>query len=155
MIALLRPFIPHIIVGVICGAIGFSGAWEIQGLRITAAEQAFTQYKQEQVAAAQAAQAKADQQREETAREFRKLKDQLSAADAFRRCVAAGRCGMLHQPARAPGLKVPTPGGIDGPRADPIPAPAGTAEEVAPPVVTDCAVTTLMLNQLQADIERQ
>lgn len=151
---LLRRFWPYIAVGTIAAGLGFNAAWTVQGLRLEAVENDFSQYKLEQAAARVAAEEVANRQREETANEYRKLKEKLSAADAFARCVAAGRCGGLSVQAGGASVKLPPAGRTVGAGPDPIPTTAGPAEE-APGVIADCTVTTLMLNTLQADIEKQ
>lgn len=155
---LLKRFWPYIVAAV--G--GFIVAWGIQGLRLTAAEQAFVQYKQAQAQVAIDAETVARKQREESANEYAKnlsaLQRQVAAGETYRRCVAAGKCGVRVTTACA-GIRLPSAGGADGLPTVELSSPARTAEAELPgevmPVVSDCAQTTLMLNQLQADIERQ
>jgi multidrug efflux pump subunit AcrA (membrane-fusion protein) len=157
ILGLLRPFLPYLAVAAVAGGIGWSGAWKIQALRLTAAEQEFVQYKQAQLAASLEAERVAQKQREDAANDYEKQKSalakQVAAGEVWRRCVAAGRCGRLPDATACTGFRLPTPGELDGVRPDPIPLVTGSAE--AMPVVTDCAATTLMLNRLQADIAAQ
>lgn len=156
---------PYVLLGVVLGAFvlggatGGSAAWWIQGLRITAAEQEHTAYVQEQKRIFQEALDVSDQKREQASAAYERTSNDLQKAisdgDVYRRCVAAGKCGVrvLKPTACAPSIRLPTPAGTDETRSDAIPSSAGAAEE--DPVVNDCAITTLMLNQLQADIEQQ
>lgn len=157
LLELLRRFWPYLVVGAVAATTASGIAWKIQGLRLTAAEQEFAQYKLDQAEAMNAASLIAEKKREDAANEFRKLKQKLSASDAYARCLAAGRCGGLSIQPVGPGIKVPPPGDSDGPGPNAVPsAPGATAEAVVvPQIVVDCTVTTLMLNRLQADIEAQ
>jgi hypothetical protein len=151
-LALLKRLIPF----AIAAAFGFGVAWTIQGLRITAAHQEFTDFKQEQTRLIQEARDAADNQREQASKAFaqasKELEDSIARGDAFRRCVAAGKCGRVPDVPRCPEPSVPPAVRPDETGAEPVPAPGDTA---APGVVADCAYTTLRLNKLQADIENQ
>lgn len=161
LLELLRRFWPYLVVGAVAATTASGIAWKIQGLRLTAAEQEFAQYKLDQAEAMNAASLIAEKKREDAANEFRKLKAKLNAeittGEVYRRCVIAGRCGGLSIQPVGPGIKVPPPGDSDGPGPNAVPsAPGATAEAVVvPQIVVDCTVTTLMLNRLQADIEAQ
>ena len=154
-LALLKRLIPF----AIAAALGFSAAWYIQGLRITAAKQDFTTYVQQIRQEAQDAKDEADRQREQAQRDYaaasKQLEDAIARGDALSRCIAAGKCrGMPKQPVCAgsstPGLQAPS--GIDDSSADAVFAAASVADEG---VIADCARTTLQINQLQADIKAQ
>ena len=159
MMTLLKPFLPYIAVAFVAFSAGFGGAWKVQGLRITSVEQAFTEFKQEQVRIYQEAQDAADEQRVKAAEAFAAKSEDLAkaieAGDVYRRCVAAGKCGVrvLEQPTCATGVRLPATDSAHDPGTDAISLVARAAE--ADPVINDCAVTTLMLNQLQTDIENQ
>ena len=145
------------VVGVSSGA---STAWWIQSLRLTAAEQDHTRYVQSLKQQEQEFRDEADQKRESASLTINQLKGQLDAeiksGAVYRRCVAAGRCGVRHQPvACSPSIRLPSIGGNDDPIANPVPATGEHAAEVIDPVVNDCAVTTLRLNRLQAEVEGQ
>lgn len=145
----------------ICVALGFGMAWKIQGVRVESLKidvateaQKLTDYKLAQETAKIAAEKAAEKRRKETADEYQTKLDRLAQDhDIYRRCVAAGKCG------RVPSLPNGSNGGIsptvrlDAERADTVP-PAGSVAEEAE-VLRDCARTTLQLNQLQADIEKQ
>ena len=60
---------------------------------------------------------------------------------------------MLKQPTCTTGIRLPAADSAHDPGTDAISLIARAAEE--DPVVNDCAITTLMLNQLQTDIENQ
>lgn len=156
--SLLRAAAPY----AIAAAVGFGAAWWLQGVRLDAERNAtakvqtdFDNWKVEQQRLKNEADAKAEQRRKETQDEWIAKYEQLRRdGEAYRRCVAAGKCGGLRVvPAcpRGADSGVPAPERTDAPGADAVP-PAG---ESAPPVIEDCAMTTLMLNQLQADIEKQ
>ena len=159
MMTLLKPFLPYIAVAIVAFSTGFGGAWKVQGLRITSVEQAFTEFKQEQVRIYQEAQDAADKQRVKAAEAFAAKSADLAKAiedgDVYRRCVDAGKCGVrvLKQPTCATGIRLPAADSAHDPGTDAISLIARAAEE--DPVVNDCAITTLMLNQLQTDIENQ
>lgn len=157
----LRLFWPYLIAFALGGVIAGNGAWQIQGQRLTSAEQRFTQYKQDQTTQRQAAQDAADKQRKESEHahfiKTDELKKQVLAGDVFRRCVDAGKCGRVQQPAAAAcsGVRLPSAVGLNGTIADTVPARPEPAADSEPEVIGDCAITTLQLNDLQADIEAQ
>ena len=80
MLTLLKPFLPYIAVAVVAFSTGFGGAWKVQGLRITSVEQAFTEFKQEQVRIYQEAQDAADEQRVKAAEAFAAKSEDLARA---------------------------------------------------------------------------
>ena len=139
---------------------GGSAAWWIQSLRVKDAEQEFTAYKQEQVTLEQKREDDADKQRVEAATQYaiarQELADAVAAGDVYRRCVEAGRCGVPRNPpslcesstSRSGGV-LSAPNKADGSSANAV-SLAGDAT-----AINDCAVTTLQLNHLQADIEAQ
>lgn len=140
-------------------AIGFVLAWGIQSLRLTSAEQEFTAFKQEQVRIYQEAQHDADTKREQASKKYDAARAELASAvgsgEVFRRCVAAGKCGVrvLKQSTCAAGNGIQAAPSLDATGPNAVFAPAGTAAE--DPVIGDCAITTLMNNQLQEAIEAQ
>lgn len=130
---LFKTFGPYVLVAVISGCAGFSGAWYIQGLRITG-------LKQDAVAKEQAI--KEANQKE--ADRVRKITEETNDAwlknlDALHDCYKSGRCSV---PARyrvpGPGVS-PAPGITYAPTAD-----AGLAS-----LAEDCAATTGQLVELQ------
>lgn len=138
--------------------VGFSAAWQIQGVRIDAAKNELADYKTEQQRLKNEADLAAEKRRKETANEYQAKIDQLDADhETYRRCVAAGRCGarVVRVPVMpdSAGLRIPAPGGSAEARPDAVPAAGEVAAEDG--VLKDCARTTLQLNQLQADIEKQ
>lgn len=142
----------------ICLIVGFGIAWQLQGLRVTAVQQDFEEYKLEQQRLKNEAEIAAEKRRKETIDEYQTKIDVLEADhDTYKRCVAAGKCGA--RTIRVPvlpdrtGLRVPPSGGVAETRTDAIPAPGEVAAEDE--VLKDCARTTLQLNQLQDDIEKQ
>ena len=146
---LLRSALPYAIAMIV----GFGLAFGIQGLRLTHAEQEFAQYKLDQQQLVQRQIDQANAQRKAASDDFLQtkaaLEKKITVGDAYRRCVAAGRCGIVRSAPACPGATVSPAPGIDAAGADAVPAPAGDA------AINDCAVTTLMLNKLPADIEAQ
>ena len=154
-LTILKRLIPF----AIAAALGFSAAWYIQGLRITAAKQDFTTYVQQIRQEAQDAKDEADRQREQAQRDYatasQQLEDALARGDALSRCIAAGKCrGMPKQPVCAGSSAAPVqaPTGVDDASADAVFAAASVADEG---VIADCARTTLQINQLQQSIRLQ
>lgn len=157
-LSVVRAAAPYLI----AAGVGFGGAWWLQGLRVTAVEQEFTQYRQDQVEAKQkadeAAEKRRTQQEKDYAVERQKLVTQIEAGDAYRRCVAAGKCGVrVVSSCPTSGNGISTPGLAYGTGTDPIPVTPGTTPTTGEgdPVIGECAATTLMLNQLQEAIESQ
>ena len=142
---------PYAIVGAVALAVGFAVAWYIQGLRITAAEQALATYQQGMREAVVAAREHEQQRQQETVDAW------SQNLAAYRRSVAAGWVPVVPRETGA-GLALPAtpPAYGGGPDAVSI-ARAAEAQCRADfrRVVTDCAETTLQLNALQDDIARQ
>ena len=140
---------------------GFAIAWGIQGLRLTSAEQEFTAFKQNQVRIFQEHKDNADKQRQESARNYETARNELATvserAEIYKRCVAAGRCGVCPSGVRKSAANTPGNGLSTRPQLDEASANAVplAGEPAAPGVIYDCAYTTLQLNHLQADIEEQ
>lgn len=160
LIAILRKYWLDIAIGGAGLVVGMWLAWNIQDVRLQAAEQRFVQYKIEERDAEIRREAVAQKQREIAKHDYEVLSARLSAeiedGDVLRRCIAAGKCGkrVSVQPAPTCGGGLPAASVPDASRPDAVPSTGGSAAEVMP-VVNDCAITTLRLNQLQADIERQ
>lgn len=142
----------------LAAALAFGLAWWIQGLRITAAEQEFTSYKQKQAQIIQEAKDEADKQRLAEGKKYddmaKGLADEIAKGEVFKRCVAAGKCGRVSNVPFGSGIRIPAARSAHDLSADAIPLAGESAEEGAQ-VVNDCAVTTLMLNQLQTGVEAQ
>ena len=157
-LTLLKPFLPYIGIAIAAFSLGFGGAWKIQGLNITAVEQEFTEYKQTQTELIQEEKDRATTQREKAGKDYEKLSnilnDEINRHVVYERCVAAGKCGVrIRTVSSCTGLLLPAPAETDGTRPDTVPTSSGATEE--DPVINDCAITTLMLNQLQEDIVNQ
>lgn len=162
VLALLKRMIPF----AIAAAVGFGMAWNVQGLRITAARQEtidakqdFTTFVQKIRQEGQDAKAEADRQRDQAQRDYaaasKQLEDAIARGDALSRCIAAGKCrGMPKQSvcADSPAAGISAPGGVDDASADAVFAAAAVADEG---VIADCARTTLQINQLQRAIKSQ
>lgn len=141
---------------ILAGAVGWSIAWNIQGMKLDHAKNKFEEYKVEQVRLLNEANEKQEKRREATAQEWSNKYDRLQQDhDLYRRCVAAGKCGSLRPVSCSTGLKLPATLGANEASADPVPSTGGYEEEMISPVLRDCAKTTLMLNTLQSDIEKQ
>lgn len=143
-------------------ASGGGAAWFVQGLRLTHAEQEFTQYKQTQVKLIQEAKDAADLQRDKASAAYasasRQLADSIEAGDVYRRCVAAGKCGRVQRNVPAcTGIRLPTIGAVDGTGGNAIPVAGEPAaeEESCKGLAKDAAMVQLRLNQLQGEIEAQ
>ena len=148
---------------------GGSASWYVQGLRLTASEQAHIQHVQEQTQIRQEAIDAANIQRDQADQSYQRasklLADSVSAGDVMRRCIAAGKCGVRYVARSCPAIESVSPAERpDVASANTVFAPAEPAAKIdhtehvldmVDPVVNDCAVTTLMLNSLQADIEGQ
>ena len=141
-------------------AVGATAAWQVQSIRVSSAKRdtaevrrAFDDYKTEQKRLLVEAGERAEKRREETIKDWSEKYAKLQKDNQiYRRCVAAGKCGAVRVPILSGSAcdKLPTAGRTDAASADAIPA-AGDIPEV----LKDCAITTLILNSLQADIERQ
>lgn len=145
-----------LIAAALLGALlGGTVAWKIQGVRLDRADHEFTQYRQNLASAVQDARDDAEKRRIKAMQEYVKLSgelnDEIQKNAVYRRCVAAGKCGRVQQPA-SENDSLQATGRIDAAGAHTIPA---SRDDAAPGVVNDCALTTLMLNRLQADIEAQ
>lgn len=134
-------------------AVGASAAWWVQGLRVDAAKNEFAAYKVDQRRLKNEAEEEARKRRETSDKEWREKYDVLKKdGDAYRRCVAAGRCGGLRLPGTCGPDNRLSPSRISDEASPNSIPPTG---EPAAQVVDECAVTTLMLNELQRDIEKQ
>lgn len=143
-------------------AAGGAIAWYVQGYRIEAANNRTEAIRidfERYVTAAQRAQYEAsqlaDQQRKVSGETYARLQADLERAisrnDVYSRCISAGKCNGLRIAADLCQTgAVQTAPRLDATGSDSIP-PAGFDA----PVVNDCAKTTLQLNQLQSDIEKQ
>ena len=157
MLSLLSRFWPHLI----AFALGAWSAAAVQEIRIERVEQEFTAYKQTIEQQALRHEAAENVRRQDNAIEYAAqqgvLNYEIEQGVVYRRCVAAGKCGVRQPTACSASLRLPTLGGIDAAGANAILAGREPAEESgeAPEVVGDCAVTTLRLNRLQAEIEGQ
>lgn len=146
---------PYVLIALLIAAFfaGGSASWWVQGLRITAVKQEHTEFVQSLKDQEQVAREEADKQREEASKEYAKLKgkldDEIKSGIVFKRCVAAGKCGVCST-SIGQAIRLPTASGIDATSADSI-----LAGLTGSTVAEDCAVTTLMINQLQSDIENQ
>lgn len=132
---------------------GFSLAFGIQELRLTSAQQEFAQYKIDQQLLIQQQIDKANAQRKAASDDFLQTKTALEKTitngEVYARCLRAGRCGGVSNLPGGSGLKLPAAGRINEAGANTVPAATGDS------ALGDCAITTLMLNKLQDDIEKQ
>lgn len=138
--------------------VGFVAAWQLQGVRVDAAKNELAEYKTEQQRLKNEAEIAAEKRRKETANEYQTKLDALEADhDTYRRCVAVGKCGArvirLPNLPNGAGVRVPSAERPDEARPEPVPAAGEVAAEDG--ILKDCARTTLQLNQLQEDIEKQ
>ncbi|MFA7290891.1 MAG: hypothetical protein WC023_01460 [Rhodocyclaceae bacterium] len=155
LFGLLRPLWPYFAAFALGGFMAGGVAWKVQGLRLTAAQQEFTDYKQTQKQLIQEAKDAADRQRDQARENFtgavKVLAADIEAGAAYNRCLAAGKCGRVRDVPTCADLRLPSASRTDAAGADAVPA----ARDPAPEVVIDCAKATLLINQLQNDIENQ
>ena len=149
----------------IAALIAFALAWGIQSLRLTSAklevkevQQEYTAFRQEQTRIFQEHRDAADKQRKESDLAYeaakKQLADNIETGAVYRRCVLAVRCGptsvgVCKQPTNTTGIGISAPRKPDDPGQNELPLAGNDA------AINDCAVTTLQLNSLQADIEAQ
>ena len=154
---LLRRFWPYIVAFAIGFSMAWGIAWKIQGVRLDRAQNEFTDYKLEQQRIVQESIDLMNKKRQEVANAYEKDRSKLEAdvasGEVFKRCVDAGKCGRVRVvPTCSPGISLPALGGSNANGPDAISAFTGTTED---PVIGDCAQTTLILNQLQKEVENQ
>lgn len=137
MIPILIRFAPFIAVAIGAFGLGFSSAFYVKGVRLTGCKQDHVAYVQDLEQKKIDAEKQADERRKETSDAWAKNLDYL------RKCYASGKC--LPTLPTSPGGLQSAPG-VDGGTSYNLPAPERVAE--------DCAVTTLQLMTLQADILR-
>lgn len=149
MSILLIKFGPYIAIFIA----GFGLAFGIQELRITHVEQEYAQYKIDQQQLVQHQIDQANKQRKDASDAYQTKQKQLEVSikdgEVFRRCVAAGKCGVRNPVSSCPQPGVSSSGELDATGTKPVPPVTGDA------ALNECAQTTLMLNQLQIDIEHQ
>lgn len=140
----------------ISALVGASVAWWAQGVRLDSCKNEFSEYKIAQDRARIEAHNEAEKRKRFAATEYSNAVKKLeSDHEMYKRCVAAGKCGavrLLNLPDSAGSIQPASGVNVSG--SDSIPIADRVAEEISP-VIQDCAKTTLMLNQLQADIDRQ
>ena len=150
----LRTTWPYLLAAIVGAVL----AWQVQSIRVSSAKRdtadvkrQFEDYKTEQKRLLVVAGEQAEKRREKTIKDwsdkYGKLKNDT---DIYKRCVAAGKCGRVSNLSGGSGIKLPAASGIDGSVAHAIFTPGDNPE-----VIKDCAMTTLQLNALQADIEAQ
>lgn len=133
MITMLRSALPY----AIAALIGASCAWYIQGLRITAAQQDLTAYKQAAAAAVIMEKERTDVVSEQVSNDW--AANLVALRDNYARRMLSGSTG------KAPAVPV-TAVATDAAAAD-----SGTgAGGVAPPLTQRCAETTMQLLFLQS-----
>ena len=119
-------------------------------------EQEFTEYQQNQKEAFLRAKDEAQTQQEESNHAYRQKETELQAEmvknAVLNRALSAGR---LRLATCSSGDPVQPAQRINEARTDTVSASGSITTESATQVINDCAVTTLMLNNLQADIEKQ
>jgi len=150
----LRSAWPYLLSGVV----GATLSWQVQSIRVSSAQRdtaevkrEFEDYKTEQKRLLVVAGEQAEKRRAETIKDWsKKYADLQKDHDIYKRCVAAGKCGRVSNLSGGSGIKLQAASGIDGSVANAIFTPGDIPE-----VIKDCAITTLQLNALQADIEAQ
>lgn len=149
-LAALLPLARSVAPAIVAAGLGWSVAWYVQGLRLQSSRNDLAAVQTQHAAAINAAKERANAQHDETARAW------AAAVDHLRRRRADGWLPVL--PASSPGSAIPAAGRADGAGADAVPAAAGDAAQCLADlarVTSDAQQTTLMLNELQAAVERQ
>jgi len=148
LFALLKSAAPYAVAMIA----GFGLAFGIQELRLIHAEQEFAQYKIDQQVLIQQQIDAANAQRKKVSDDFIQakaaLQKDIDAGNVYRRCVAAGKCGVQRCTPNTD-ASVPATGELDDSWAVPVSATIGDA------ALNDCVATTLMLNKLQDSIAGQ
>ena len=154
---LLRRFWPYIVAFAIGFSMAWGIAWKIQGVRLDRAQNEFTDYKLEQQRIVQESIDLMNKKRQEVANDFLSkeaaLKKDIEAGEVFKPDESGGgKFAGCVVPTCSPGISLPALGGSNANGPDAISAFTGTTED---PVIGDCAQTTLILNQLQKEVENQ
>lgn len=149
-----------LIVGFVAGALAGSILFGFLGsIRVTAIKQEFTEYKQTQTTLYNKAVSDSLTRLEETRNDFlvkeAVLKEQIKSNAPVERARSVGK--LYVKPSCSTGAPVQAPTGTNEASPNPVSTPGKPAEEreESYQVVNDCAITTLMLNELQMDIEKQ
>ncbi|MFZ4537164.1 hypothetical protein [Propionivibrio sp.] len=144
---LLIKFGPYVVIALLVAA------WGVQTARLSNAKLELANYRIEQQQIIQQQIDDANKRRTETANAYREKSQQLAlsikAGEVFKRCIAAGKCGVQQQPRDCSGLRLSASISPDDSGPQPVPFTGNDA------ALNDCAVTTLQLNTLQTDIEQQ
>lgn len=160
----MNPLYAKLAAGAVVFGVGFSVAWKWQDVKLGELQNEFDGYKVEQQRILNDNNRDAAKRQQETADAWAVAVGVVRAENerefaAYRRCVAAGRCGAIvrnecvrsDQPQARPDSgdagAVPSTPGPDETGSDSVPVAARLAAE--------CSETTLQLNLLQADIEKQ
>lgn len=138
----------------------------VQTVRVSNAKNDFREYKIEQQEIVQRQIDVANKQRKDASDAYKevqkKLESSIESGEVLKRCIAAGKCGVQHKSSRSSSKSVPTPKRTNETSTNTVPTGQGISEEItflgngiSLEVVNDCAITTLQLNSLQEDIEKQ
>lgn len=142
-------------IGLVCGSILFQA---IGNMRVKAIEQKMVAYQQKQEKAYLDAMDGAYEQLRIASQNFliqeEQLKNEIKSDVVIRRVFPSGR--VCSTAANSGNNSVSSTNGINETRPNAISAISRNAEEdrIAQ-IINECAITTLMLNSLQADIETQ
>ncbi|MFZ4537883.1 hypothetical protein [Propionivibrio sp.] len=144
---LLIKFGPYVVIALLVAA------WGVQTARLSSSKLELANYRIEQQEIVQRQIDVANKQRKDASDAYKAQSQQLAlsikAGDVLKRCVAAGKCGVQQQPRDCTGIRLSASISPDAASAQPVPLAGNDA------AINDCAVTTLQLNTLQADIEKQ
>ncbi len=155
-LALLRAAAPV----VIAALLGAGAAWNFQGVRLDAARNGLAAYQNGIREAVVAAREHEQTINKESSDAWKRNMEALRAdQDAFKRCVAAGRCGVRVVTASCPADAASPAGRTDGAGGGAIPVdPRDAAQDRETAIgglIEDCRKVQLRLNLLQENIEAQ
>ncbi len=134
-------FWPYALAAAIASALGWSGAWYVQGLHIASVRQELVEFQQGMVRAVQAAREFENVRNVEAQNAWAKNLDEL------RRTWRAGWVPQLPAESGGRGLSVPPASGVDASCREPV--------ELARRLAAELGETTLQLNAIQERIEAQ
>lgn len=161
---MFKPVIIRLAPYLLAALAGFSSAWWIQGHRITELRLEHQTYIADQEELVRKLNTLQLRQKELADHDYavsqNQLKSEIERGDTYRRCVAAGKCGVVT-------VRVPTyssetrstqaTGSTNATESCPVLVGSNATETFSQnsPVIEDCAITVLRLNKLQTLIESQ
>lgn len=159
----MNPLYAKLAAGAVVFGVGFSAAWKWQDVKLGELQNEFDGYKVEQQRILNDNNRDAAKRQQETADAWAVAVGVVRSENerefaAYKRCVAAGRCGAVVRDRVCAAEPQARPDSSDAGAVPPAPGPDETGDDsvpVAARLAAECAETTLQLNLLQADIEKQ